>query len=967
MTINLDTSVLLAYYQARTGATSTGSGASGTTSTSAQVPTAPWATTTSSGAKTGGQATSTTSATPTYASVNALVQSLTSGAKLINPGAAKLSVSTSNAQANSDYQNLFALYKGLTSLQSLAGAAGSTATTPADLSQLQTAFAAGLNQVQSFLTSDPFKQFQVGDGTVTTSDRSTVGAPEETDNYVTGLTTSSADADIPALQGDVQFAAQVATLGGSTTTVNFNLADMGATPRTLNNVVGYLNGQLQAAGVKTRFGEDVVSAGATATPATKGQPATVATAPQIALEVKDSPLETLTFSAPSSSAAVYVSATSTAPASAVVTAKTPAATPATTSQLLALNPAGQNGDTGGKIWTDNLPAGAVVQSSATASDGSIYVLADVGSTINGQTLQGSQDAALLKYDSAGDLVYTRTLGAASSASGYSLAVSGDGTEVAIAGSVAGALNPTTTAAAASTTPQSFVSVYDAASGDELWNANPQAGTANQANAVAFGADNSVYVAGQTSGGLPDAASIGGQDAYLQQFSAAQVATPGTGVPSWQVTSAFTQTFGTTGTDKATGVAVSGGTVYVSSVENGDGVVRAYDASAPGAPALVARQDLGALQGGNLSAIAVNTNGSVVVAGSTRNGALAAGTVTSAYTGGENAFVAQLSSNLDPAVGEALTYVSNGQDTTAAALTLSGDLAYIAGQNATGQGAATGAVSQTGYAAEIDPATGRIGWEQSFQGVNGNSAPTAIAVGAEGQSALDAIGLPQGEIDFSRSNTLIANTSLRVGDQFSIKVGAATPAVVTIAAGDTYSSLAQKIEKASGYRVQATTTTDAKGAQQIKIAPQTAQTKTEVAIEAGPTGRNALAGLGLQAGLITNASPVALASKSETSKVKGAYTVNVPTTLNLSTPAGVAAAQSQLKTAVAEVQTIYTDLTAKSSTATASGSSADAALINYYKTQNADEVSALQRLTAGDTTTTATTGTSSLGSLLASII
>ena len=57
-----------------------------------------------------------------------------------------------------------------------------------------------------------------------------------------------------------------------------------------------------------------------------------------------------------------------------------------------------------------------VRASKTGADGSLYVLADIKGALGGQTIQGSQDVALQKYDSAGNLIYTRTLGAAETTS-----------------------------------------------------------------------------------------------------------------------------------------------------------------------------------------------------------------------------------------------------------------------------------------------------------------------------------------------------------------------------------------------------------------------------------------------------------------------------------------------------------------------------------------------------------------------
>src|SRR5262249_22116567 len=97
----------------------------------------------------------------------------------------------------------------------------------------------------------------------------------------------------------------------------------------------------------------------------------------------------------------------------------------------------------GQVFTQNLgPNIGTIHAEQVGSDGSLYVLADVSGTVNGQTINGTQDVALLKYDSAGNLIYTRTMGASSTASGLSLAVSSTG-QVAVAGQVTGELQGST--------------------------------------------------------------------------------------------------------------------------------------------------------------------------------------------------------------------------------------------------------------------------------------------------------------------------------------------------------------------------------------------------------------------------------------------------------------------------------------------------------------------------------------------
>jgi hypothetical protein len=988
LTVSLD-SLLTGYYDAKAGVV--GSTSASGTKTVAARPTPPWSQTTSS------------AATSTPSAATSIAQSIVDGQPLIDPSAATLTVTSKNAATNSDYQSLFALYKGLSSLQTIATAASAKGVSNSELTTLQKAFSSGVSQVQSFIDSSPFEEFQVGDGTVTARDQSTAAVPKTPTTYTTGLTAATADTVLPQLQGDVQFSAAISLPNGSTpTTVNFNLADMGDTPRTLSNVVSYLNSQLQAAGSDITFGDKTVTTPAVTKTNTSGKTSTVTTitaaTTEVQLQVLGNSLETVSFAPASATAstspAVYVAASSTAPTLGVSatsstssttasttsskTSSTTSATATTTSQLLAFDPTGDNAvntSTDG-LWTDNLPSTATVDATATGPDGSVYVLANLSGTTNGQSIQGSQTAALLKYDSAGNLIYQRQLGGINSASGYALAVSPDGSQVAIAGSTTTptVLGASTSAYNAAT--QSTIAVYDSSSGNQLWTQTQKATGDNQINGVAFGSDNSVYVVGQATGALTGATSAGGQqEGYVEGFTATPTTTTsfvtstvggtasgGTSqTVTWTATPSFTTEFGATGVNRATSVAVNGSSLYVASVQNGDAVVSQYATASVGAPTLTATQDLGSLNGGNLSGLVVNADGSISVAGTTSNGNLNGGLVTSAYGGGQNAFVAQLSASLTP---QYLAYVDEGNATTATGIAVSNGQTYITGQVATGADPANGQVSEDGYVAELDPTTGQVSWSQTFQGTNGNAAPVGVSVSQTGSSALDALGLPDGEINQASSTALVANTSLQAGDKFYVQVGKSSPVPITITASDTYATLAKKIEAASGNRVVAKTTGGLGGADLV-ITPLNTNTTQQVAILPGPTGQDALGPLGLKPGLITNAStssnkPTSTSdvAASKTNSLKAAYSISLPTTLNLDSTTNIAAALAQVKTAASEVQNIFYNMTTPPTTSTSSTTSSNTGLANIYKTQAAGYAAALARL-EGSTSSSSPTSLSGL--------
>ncbi len=978
MTLGISSDVLLSYLQAKAGVTGSSTTNSAAETLASESPTAPWNVSTS---------TSGAGANTTAPNTTALVAQLLSGSSIVNPGATKLSQTTSNSAANTDYQNLFALYQGLTSLQTLATTASASGVSAGQLSQYEKAFAAGLTQVRSFISSGAFKEFQVSNGGVETQQTSTTGAQQESDTYVSQpLVSGSANTVISALQGNASFSLTATSLQGQQTTVNFDLSQMGSTPRTLANVITYMNGQMQAAGLKTQFSDQLIPGTAPQTTTTNGISITTPGTPdQYALVVDGTPNEQLSFSASSTSAAVFIAQTSTDP-SATTSSSTTATTtssssslasltgsstsstsalPTTTSQVIKVDTPGGSSSSTTRGFTDDLPTGSTVTSTATAPDGSLYVLANVTGPINGQPIQGQSDAVLLKYDDAGNLVYTQTLGAADEADATSLAVSADGTQVAIAGSITGSnLDPTNDSQNGSTTSQSFVSVFNSSTGDQLWSQNQDApsGVDNQVNAVAFGANNSVYVAGQTQGQLPGASGGGAtQNGYIQGFSATSTTNSLTQETTWTATPTFTTELGSTGINRATGIAVSGSQLYVSSVLNGDAVVQSYSLGSTGTATLTAQQDLGGVDGGDVAGLAIASDGSVIVAGSTHNADLNAGTITSAYSGNGDAFVADLNANLDPTGTESVAYYNGGAPTTASALTLSGGQVYIAGQLA----GATSLTGSTGYAAAINPTNGQVSWSTTFSGNNGSSEPASIAVSQNGASILDALGLPQGpELQQQQPSDLVTtNSSVSAGDKFFVQNGSGAPVAVTIAADDTYETLAKKIQQASGFEATVTTMT-IDGQQEIKITP--GNSNAQIRLEAGPAGEDALAPLGLKEGLLTTSANTLTTSTATTVKtangvqpatnLKTHYTISVPADLSLSSSTDITSAQSALSIAIAEVKSVYTDMTTPK---ISSGPGSSSGTVPAYITaQLSNYQQALARLTGGSSSSSGSAGLSS---------
>ena len=924
---------------ALTNGSSTGSSGA-TTSSRAANPTAPWA------------------PLSTAPQPSALVKQVLAGHRFIDPSSAQLDVVGGDVTANQNYRDLFSLYQGLAALNGIATQAQDPTVGPTEAKQLLQTFATGLKQVQSFLDGKPFTGFQVFQGQVMTSDSTTAGVAHETDTFTTGTIYSGpTNAPAPVFQGPVAFNVTVTKVSGSQTPVNFDLSEMGATPRTIPNVVTYLNSKLQAAGIATRFASQmtpgqpqVIKAGGTTVAGAIGPN-------QFALKINGVSVEKLSFSAPASDPAVYVAQTS---------GLTTGATPDAVQQLVKFDASAAplaTASPSGQVFKQTLANTAATRALATGSDGSVYAISDVTGKVDGQGIKGSQDVALTKYDSTGNVVFTRTLGAASSASGYALAISQDGSQIAVTGSTTSNLDPTTSSTTSANTASNgsdgFVSVFDA-QGQEQWTQQTGSTTGGdvQANAVTFGPNGMVYVAGQTTGPLRGTGSLGSTDAFLQAFHSVGVPlNDGTNQTEWVVTPSYITQFGTGGTDRATGLAVSGSTVYVSSLENGHAVVRSFDQSGTGSTSLTpaATRDLGDVQGGSVAGVAVNADGSIIVAGSTHNGALSVGTTTQAYSGGKAVFVASLAADLQPAGTDRLTYAGGGADQSVTAVTVSGGQVYVAGQVTTTPPAGTGQITaHDGFVEAIDPQTGVVGWSQRYVGLDHEAAPAAIAVSQAGASILDTLGLPNGAIDYSASQQVTANTSIRPGDEFFIKSGSGPAQAVKITADDTYATLAVKIQRASGFNLTAKVVPGVKGSGD-QISVKSTFANGQVSILAGPTGADALQVLGFKEGVVSAAAankallparPTSVPGQATkaTNSLKNGYSLQLPSDLGLASAADIKRSLTALSIATSTVRSIYRDLTTPPPDPAAAAGSGS--VPKYLTDQISNYQAALNRLTGG---------------------
>jgi hypothetical protein len=173
------------------------------------------------------------------------------------------------------------------------------------------------------------------------------------------------------------------------------------------------------------------------------------------------------------------------------------------------------------------------------------------------------------------------------------------------------------------------------------------------------------------------------------------------------------------------------------------------------------------------------------------------------------------------------------------------------------------------------------------------------------------------------------------------------------------SLAAKINQATGFQVRATATAGAGGKTTLQIAP--ASLGAKVTLSDGPSGSDALTGLGLLPGVVTS---TAIKKGVTVQKATGApiYGLGLPASLDLSSAAGIQAARVKLAGAIGVVENAYQNLKTAATPAAVLAlqkAQSSGSAPKYLTNEIANYQSALTRLTAGSSSSTGT----GLGTLL----
>lgn len=738
----------------------------------------------------------------------------------INPGAE----SVLNSGGDADTKSLFTIFNALSSIRILAEFAADAKTPNSTLGRLDTRFQDGLAEIAGFLKETDFIRTDVlfGEASDKVESRASLG-DTQTDYIGARVHVGDRTAPLAGLTGTEQFTITVANSTNSDV-ITVDLASI-AGPLTMDNIALEANKKLNAIvesdgteryrtrltvvekdggfAFKVRgFAAETATLAATASPALIIAGTVTPTGADTLTNGFLTRLEDLATGDPTQAPKVFVDALA------------PGQVPATESE-----------DEDEAI-TAPLPVLANSDALATAVDstGAVYVIGttdgDLGGQFNGADVQ---DVFLRKYDAAGTLIFERLLGAQEDASAFAIAVDASDNVV-----IAGRTSENLTPAAVIESEDTFVTKFSSA-GAELFTHQVQAASTDGGLAVTFDAAGDIFVSGHVSGQIDASATAqGGRDAFIRKLSG----TDGTVVASHQ--------FGTAGSDEGVGIAIaSDGNVLVSSEENGRAVLRKFDAATPSSQ--IFSLDLGDLQGGGVTGLTVSGT-SIFLSGYSSNSGVGGGSVAGAHGGGTDAFVVRVDDAGSSASAAFTAFVGSAGEDRAAEVVTDGTSVYVLGTTDAAIGSESQIGSKDSFVTKLDATTGARLWDHQLGTAFGGTAASGLAFSTQGSSVLTTLGLPQGQIDLTQDRTITSQTSVRAGQSFFLSFDGGAPKKFTIEEGDTFRSLAIRINRLNFRHVDASSlfTTDQGDKLQIK-----AINGARIDIISGPEGQDALVGLGLE--------------------------------------------------------------------------------------------------------------------------
>ncbi|TGX54408.1 hypothetical protein E5A73_08805 [Sphingomonas gei] len=788
-----------------------------------------------------------------------------------------------------DVKTSFTAYKALEKLRVLAEAATVKTATTAQRAQYEKAFAKGMADLQTYLTSAPSDKVNLSFGKPSSTAQSTkLSATQAYETKGKGLVKLRSD-PLPNLTGQEQFSVKVSR-GALAETFTVDLSQ-GTQPPTLDSLVSQLNSAIKSTVIKDTNGDPVTDA--------KGDPISrwsasfepVYSDGKWALKLKTPDgIEQVSLEQIGAKDSLVVATGQTAldapTATQVFRLNEPdgAATRVTMGTIAALDreATAQNTmagkttnvttttvDMDGKIKTattktSNVYASTDAAAMVTDAQGYSYVVGTTKGDLGANQSDGDNNLFLTKMDGTGNVVWQRSLGASGSSTGAAVSLGADGSIV-VAGTVTGSFNGVTSA------DGDLVVAKYGTNGDEKFSTVVRSTGTDVAKAVTVGADGSVFVAGR--------AAAGKGDAFVARIDA-------TGKI------ADRRTIDSGGTDQINALAIDGdGNLLAVMSQDGNASVHKLSATS-------LSTDLGSINLGtaDVRAIAVAADGTIAIGGAT-NAALS-GSQVNAKSADRDGFVARIDAGLS---GASVTYLGSAVDDQVDSITFLGNDLYAGGRT-TGDLAAPRRGPTDGFVARIDAATGAVENINQFGQALLRTEPVRVSADVGGGNSISSLGFARGTINPAISDKLTTQTTMRAGDFFSIKADGGAVRKVAIEAGDTLKTIATRMQGMLGASKATVTATVVDGVQKLSI---TMKPGHELELIPGGTDTDALAKLGIEPQRI--ATQATLSSSAPKVRPGGNYGMDLSEALNLSTLDNAKVAMKQVEGAISMAQTAYRSL------------------------------------------------------------
>ena len=713
-----------------------------------------------------------------------------------------------NSDLDDDSKGLFVLYNALKDLKTIAQYAGDPRTSEAKMAALEEQFKIGLNQVKGFISEEEFEKLTLLFGTKNSGVIAKAGLGKKEFDYIGPIIHEGAvDDPISTLSGGEAFTivlTRKTTQNDVTneTTENINITvSADEEYRTLETLTASINAQISEMKTTNDDGDEI-SFFNTRFFAEEIEP------DKFALRIKTDFNEKMSFTANDVEPALYVvgNTASIEAGTKIIDDSVPSTS--FIEKLINLDDIEAGSEFHRSIFSEESEPLLVPESSAlqinenplayaaetisnaiaTDSKGNVFIVGGTdGRFSNHLNTPESGDAFLNKYDASGKMLWSRLVGSQGAGATHTITIDAED-NIIIAGQAdklsKGVSNDPNAANTNIFSGQdSFVVKYNNVGTQQWMYLNDEYGT-DSATAITTDADGNVYVTGkQNSKELSSLIVNGDDDAFVIKLDANN----GAKLDYIEL--------GASLDDFGQGIAIaSDGNIVVATHEDGHFKLQKLDSN--DLSAALWSYDFGDLGIGSKIGDVVVDGARIYVSGSSNNSFTGGGSELTSPIGGLDNFIVALDDLGNSASADWTKFLGTDSADQNGGVTISNGKLYLTGTTSGNIEGGTSQGTTDSFAMKIDATSGTTDWAKQLGYVTENRSASGLAFATNGTSVLTKLGLPIGEFEDDEKRLIETQTTARAGDYFYVKVNGLITKKIEIKAGDTYRTLANRINQAS---------------------------------------------------------------------------------------------------------------------------------------------------------------------------